>query len=195
MRYLFISIVLATTGCLIITPTAVAYAETSVINTISAQTTTGGNTASHGTVTTGESRATVDITTIVDGEMVEDIHEEARDGESVVIKQTIEARTTDTVTTTDVKVHTNAGTAHSLDARNPADDMSTSIKSLNEMLLTGTSTASSSEHATTTISNVNEARDEASTTDTTEETSPTLLTRVVEAVTRAIAYVLSNLFS
>ncbi|KKU19032.1 MAG: hypothetical protein UX30_C0020G0011 [Candidatus Saccharibacteria bacterium GW2011_GWA2_46_10] len=75
----------------------------SVQNSFTVQAKSGGNTAKNGETISGESKSSIDITTTIDGEVVEDIHETSTDGylrvESTVVANDTEAETTTTVAT------------------------------------------------------------------------------------------------
>jgi len=104
MRYPFITSLLAlcVTGAMFALP---AYAKTTVENTFVVESNTGGNVVSGGTVIEGTERSSVSITTVIDGEVVEDIHETSS-GEPVLIERTHAASTTDAHTYSRVRLNT-----------------------------------------------------------------------------------------
>lgn len=71
----------------------------SITNSVSSSVNTGGNRAEGGEVIEGKAHSSVDITTVVNGEVLEDYHQDLEDGAIEIVKETIS-------TSTGVKVET-----------------------------------------------------------------------------------------
>ncbi len=170
MKILFIAIVLALT-VLYAGGTHTTYAKSSVINTIEIENNTGGNVVKGGRVIEGTEESSVSITTVIDGEVVVDIHETSS-GEPLVIERTVKASTTDAVSTTIVELYTGESEV--------STDASTIRRTLADEYV------ATSEVNTSDVEDFEIERSEGRT---------RLFAGIFEAFTRTLAYVLSNIFT
>jgi len=179
MRYLYISILLVAIATIGTLPHPILlFAETSVVNNISIQANSGGNTAQNGEIIKGTTQSSVDITTVIDGETVEDIHESSS-GTPIHIERTTTTHTGNATATTRIDMRGNTSqqvTAYDIQASRPDD--------------TATTTEASSTH----ITNISEHAG-TSTQEKEEMVHVSLFTRFITNITDTFAYVLSKLFT
>ena len=161
---------------------------TSVVNTVSVSSNTGGQNASNGTVSEGKSTASVDIYTVIDGEVVEDTHETVTNDEYVRIDKTATATSTNARVQTNVLLQAGAQT-EAQDTEDATTERRTPI--------TSTSTLAPSIEDDAEFINSNDGNTDQDSQEIVEEMADhtSLFTRVIESVTRTIAYVLSKLFT
>ncbi len=177
MKYLYISslFVAMVVSTLVLLPTV--YAETNVVNNISVYSNSGGNTAKNGEVVEGKTNSTVDITTVINDKIVEDIHEVST-GEYVHIEHT--ATGTNATTTTKIDMQNEKIKHDQVEAKavpNRNDD--TAIKT----------------ESSTIINNLNEPSNDKSNLLLENSETPSLFTRLIAKISQTFTYVLSNFFS
>lgn len=171
---LFLTLIVST--CL--KPTDSLYADT-VINNFSVKSNSGGNTAKDGEVIQGKTTSSVDITTRINGEIVEDIHEKSS-SEYVQVEHSVIANGSSSDITTNVvteeKQATHGGTVEPL-VRQPVETVSKT-------------------ETTASIINTNEKLDDALFAQNTEAVGHIhLLERIFFTFSKTFTYVLSNIFS
>lgn len=173
---------------LLATAPFVCAADTTVVNSISVSSHSGGNVANGGRVVEGRSSASADITTIVNGEVVEDVHEHVTsDDAPVSINRTMVATSTNARVQTRVQLDADTDT----NTQEQGTSRATHEDALAPQSSAATTTA---ETSTTAIINRNDTGT-GSQARAADARAQTLLTRIVDSVTRAFAYVLSKLFS
>ncbi len=84
------------------------YASTNVVNNISISSNSGGNVAKNGETIKGKSESFADITTIINGEIVEDVHKTSK-GESVYIEHTVVSNNGSATTSTHLDMQNASG--------------------------------------------------------------------------------------
>jgi len=177
MQHLFIFIAVGTMLILIVTHTSELAVASTVENTFTVRANSGGNTAQNGEIVSGETRSSIDITTSINGEVVEDVHETSTDGylrvESTVVANDTEAETTTTVatqpTTNDVSGDTVTKAFYF------TDDVATATPS--------------------TIINLTETTDKRPTESETSTVHTSFFARFFSRISTTFTYVLSKLFS
>lgn len=190
MNYLYIiSLLVATAVSFSLCATKTSYAET-VINNFSVEAHSGGNTVKNGETVTGKTESSVDITTTVDGEVVEDIHETSSKG-SVYVEHTVVTSDSKTITTTNTD--SEEAEPYAAPIVIESDDVASTVVEPQTSRLDDT-TATNASSAT--IISINEAPGTTSIALSEENTkNPSLLARFFSAVSKTLAYVLSNIFS
>jgi hypothetical protein len=188
MNYLYIiSLVAITIVSLSLCATKTSYAET-VINSISVEAHSGGNTAKNGETVIGTTESSVDITTIVDGEVLEDIHETSTKG-YVYVEHTVVANDSKTITTTNIDTEEPEPYAAPLILEPSVAQIvvESQTSRLDDTATTNASSATiiSIQTADTASIAMSEANIE----------HPSLFVRFFSAVSKTLAYVLSNIFS
>ncbi len=178
--------------------TLTAYADSSnVTHTISVQSNTGGNiVSSGGIVREGAQTAKVDITTVVDGKILVDIHEQS-DGEPLIIKYSTTTKDASTVAVTDVRLNTATTADQKIPRYVPDDtyDIRTDATTL-EREVSHNATSAIEKSITSNITNITDGNTEKMIVHEEAVTSPpSFLARIADTVTRTIHYVLSTLFS
>lgn len=150
-------------------PIATAHAASNVSNTISVVSNTGGNHIEAGVIHEGTGYSSVDIITMVDGETIVDIHETST-GTPVVIEDVTTTSTNNTVVTTDIRLN-----AH--------DEIQEYVSI----------TSVDAELTTTSSAPITQLIDEKI--EDAPEQEHSLMARIVDSITRTVAYVVSKLFS
>lgn len=140
------------------------YASTNVVNNISISSNSGGNVAKNGETIKGKSESSADITTIINGEIVEDVHKTSK-VESVHIEHTVVSNNGSTTTS-----------AH-LDMQNASGSDVVAHKKNDDAINT-------KKASTTIISN----------TDAVAKTNNSLFTQITTSIFKKIIYALSKLF-
>ncbi len=141
--------------------------STSVVNSISVSSHTGGQNASGGTVTEGRSTSSVDITTRVDGAVVEDIHIRS--------------------TSTPIEIH------HTIRSTNPSMTTPTLHEATQTSAVEVTATDTTKIISPSSALTINQSVPEDTRIE--ESTAPSLFVRIMSSLNRVVTYVLSNLFS
>ncbi len=141
------------------------YASTNVVNNISISSNSGGNVAKNGETIKGKLESSADITTIINGEIVEDVHKTSK-GESVHIEHTVVSNNGSTTTSTHLDMQNASGSDVVAHKKNDDDAINTKKAS------------------TTIISN----------TDAVAKTNNSLFTQITTSIFKKIIYALSKLF-
>jgi hypothetical protein len=182
MRTLFISILAVALSV------STVYAETTVINSINVSARSGGSVVKNGEVRQGTSVSSVDITTTVNSETVEDIHERTTDGTPIRIERTTYATSSDASVRTNIESTTRTTTAVESEGAAERTTEVTSIRAPNA--------ARDNASTSTTIISVSTTSEEDMTSEQgSRPESASLFTRIIDSVARAIVYVLSSIFS
>lgn len=203
MNQFIISLVIL--ACALLPANATQAAESSVVNSISVSSHSGGNSASGGnasngqdgasggTVITGSTQSSVDITTIINGTVVEDIHETATDTPLVIrrVTSTTSGNTSSSIRTDVRAVAGNSSDMHT--APLPDSQRETEARATSDPVASRTAEGERSIQANiTSTTSTNLAAFE----DSKEEAQPSsFVAHIVHSIRRALHYVLSNLFS
>ena len=172
--------------------------QTSVVNSISVSSNTGGSHAQSGEVVTGTSRASLDLTTTIDGEVVEEVHTTSATG-TIVYEHTVRASSS----SSSVRVNARAegAASQSISSRVPlsTNGHATGTKT-SERSLVGSTSVALTAHAQTGTTSITSTITSNQTSSESELTVglgyvTSMVSRFVASVTSAIAYVLSTLFS